>query len=161
MIFLSASIGFAQTGGPYDLRHAVIASGGGTQSVQGIYAVGGTAGQSAAGGQSVAGAFELRGGFWATEAFVPTAATVSISGRVLTDNGYGIPNAKVILTEANGTRRTATTATFGYFMFDAVLVGQTYIVEVQSGRYLFPKPTRTISVVDEIIGLDFVAESQW
>lgn len=150
----------AQTGGTYDLSHAVIASGGATVSAANNYQIGGTIGQSIAGGESQSGAFQLRGGFWAWEALAPTAATVTVSGRVMTAHGYGIRSATVTLTEPNGTRRTATTATFGYFTFDGVLAGQTYIVEVFSGRHSFAEPSRVVSVVDEVSGLDFVAHSQ-
>ncbi len=85
----------------------------------------------------------------------PTAANVSISGRVMTANGRGLPRTSVILTDMNGNSRTAATSMFGYFRFDDVQVGQTYILTAVSKGYVFQQ--QTISVLDEMSGLDFVA----
>jgi uncharacterized delta-60 repeat protein len=47
----------------------------------------------------------------------PTAASVSISGRVRTSNGRGLLNATVSLTDNEGITRTTRTKSFGYFRF--------------------------------------------
>ena len=96
------------------------------------------------------------------EAFVlaPTAAEVPISGRVTTVNGQGIRNARLTLTAPDGTRRTATTSTFGYYAFDGVEVGHTYVLEIASKRYAFQNPTRVFSLQDHVTGMDFTAEPQ-
>jgi len=85
----------------------------------------------------------------------PTAANVSISGRVMTADGRGLSRASVILTDMNGNSRTATTSVFGYFRFDEVMVGETYILTAVSKGYVFQQ--QTISVLDEMSGLDFIA----
>lgn len=87
----------------------------------------------------------------------PTAANVSVSGRVLTANGNGIRNAIVVLTDAHGTSQSARTSSFGYYAFSDVQAGETYIVSVNSKQFQFSP--RTINVSDELTGLDFVAES--
>jgi Carboxypeptidase regulatory-like domain len=156
MLSLSA---MAQTGGSYDLSHAVIASGGGSNSSGATLSIDGTAGQPIAGTFSASGNFSLRGGFWAFNALAPTAAMVSVSGRVLTTNGQGIRNVTIKLTGANGVIRSATTTSFGYFRFEEIEVGQTYILEVTSKKFIFANPTRILSVQEQITNADFIAES--
>jgi hypothetical protein len=90
----------------------------------------------------------------------PTAATVSVSGRVVTAEGRGIRNARLTLTDAKGLTRTAQTVTFGYFRFDQIEAGQVYILEVASKRFVFANSRRVISVQEDVSELDFVAEPQ-
>jgi len=84
---------------------------------------------------------------------IPTAAAVAVSGRVLTSNGYGLRNAQVVLTEANGTVHTARTSSFGLYSFDGIQSGQTVTVSIVSKRYVFN--TEVVSVQDNISDLDF------
>lgn len=86
----------------------------------------------------------------------PTAASVSVSGRVLTNNGRGLMNATVTLTNASGITRTARTSTFGYFRFDDVEAGQTYIFSVSSKRYSFAP--QVVTVTDDLTELNFTAQ---
>lgn len=93
-----------------------------------------------------------------TIAAAPTAANVSISGRVLTGNGNGLTNAQVMLTDVNGNSRTIVTGSFGYYRFDDVRVGETYIISVASKRFLFTPSSRVLNVTDELTDVDFVAQ---
>ncbi len=95
-------------------------------------------------------------GMWQIAALAPTAANVSVSGRVLTANGNGVRNATVVLTDSNGNSRSAITSSFGYYHFDDVEAGQTYAATVRSKRYQFV--TRLISVTDTLADLDFTAQ---
>ena len=98
-------------------------------------------------------------GGWQLE-FVPVdAAGVSLSGRVTTADGRGIRNARVIVS-GNGLPepRTATTGSFGYFSFEGLTAGQTYVVTVNSQRYTFSVPSRVITLVDNMADADFVAD---
>lgn len=88
----------------------------------------------------------------------PTAASVSVSGRVRTANGIGISSARVTLIAPNGESRYSGTSTFGYYHFNDVPVGNTYIISVSSKRYSFSQPTVVQSVLEEISNLDFVAD---
>ncbi|MFZ1699208.1 MAG: Ig-like domain repeat protein [Pyrinomonadaceae bacterium] len=83
----------------------------------------------------------------------PNSLGVEVSGRVLTPDGRGLRNAEVLLTDANGNVRTATTSSFGYYRFDGVAVGATYTLGVNSRRYRFG--TRTISPNANLSGVDF------
>jgi hypothetical protein len=88
-------------------------------------------------------------------AFAPTAANVSIFGRVSNADGRGLSGAIVTLTNQNGVTRTARTSTFGNFRFEEVATEQTYVVSVISKRYQFAP--QVISVLDEISDLNFTA----
>ena len=85
-----------------------------------------------------------------------TAAGVELSGRVMTANGNGVTGAIVTVTDQSGVARTTLTSSFGYYRFDDVQVGQTYIVSVGSKRFSFTP--RVVQVVDNVSDLDFVAE---
>jgi hypothetical protein len=86
---------------------------------------------------------------------IPSAASVSVSGRVLTADGNGLQNAIVSLTDTNGVIRTARTSSFGYYRFEAVEVGETYIFTVSSKRYTFVP--QVIFVTEATTNLDFTA----
>lgn len=86
----------------------------------------------------------------------PTAASVSIGGRVLMSNGRGLRNAVVVLQASEGIRRTALTSSFDYYRIDDIVVGETYVLSVSSKRYRFAP--RVISLMDELTGLDFTPE---
>lgn len=87
--------------------------------------------------------------------FAPSAARVSISGRVSTSEGMAITRARVIMTDQSGVARMATTNNFGYYRFDDVEVGQTYVFNVLSKQYQFSP--RIVSLDDGIADLDFIA----
>ena len=146
------------TGGAYALEQSVIANGGGN-SAAGIYGVVGTTGQTAAGTNGTGGTYSLRGGFW-SPGFAPSAANVSISGSVLREDGLGIRNVRVTINGGSlTTARTALTSSFGYFTFEDIEAGQTYIISVASKRYGFAQPSQAISVLDNIT--DLVFTSTW
>ena len=84
----------------------------------------------------------------------PNSAGVEVSGRVLTPDGRGLRNARVTITDQTGNVRTATTSSFGYYRFDEVETGQTYIVSVGSRSYRFA--SRTLQVFDNLSDVDFV-----
>ena len=88
----------------------------------------------------------------------PTAAHVSVAGRVTSASGYGIRNAKIVLTGPDGVTKLAVTSSFGYYRFDDIAAGENYVVRVASKRYVFANPTRVIAVNDDLTEVDFVAE---
>lgn len=85
----------------------------------------------------------------------PTAATVSVGGRVLTPDGYGLRNALVTITDQSGNSRTVITGSFGYYSFAEVEAGESYVISITSKRYVF-RP-QFVSIVDDITGLNFTA----
>jgi Carboxypeptidase regulatory-like domain len=142
----------AQTGGAFTVEKSVIAAGGGT-GAGGAFTVQGTAGQPAT-GISQSQSFSVFGGF-ITPNFAPTAASVAVSGRVFTPSGAGLRNAVVSMTDMQGNSRTARTSTFGYFRFEDVEAGGTYIFNVQSKSFQFTP--QVVSVTDDLSELNFTA----
>lgn len=91
----------------------------------------------------------------AFEGLQPSAAGVTVAGRVKV-GGRGLTNAIVTIIDHKGSVRSAMTSSFGYFKFENVEVGQTYVVSVQSKRYTFS--SQVIDLTDELSDLVFVAE---
>jgi parallel beta-helix repeat protein len=87
--------------------------------------------------------------------FAPTAASVTIAGRVLAPSGKGIGNARVYLTDQQGSTRTALTNPLGYYRFQDVAAGGTYVLNVFSKRYSFQP--QVVNVTEEMNDLNFVA----
>lgn len=90
----------------------------------------------------------------AFETLIPTAGTATVSGRV-TNGKSGVPNAQVFITGQNGTLKTTTTNSLGYFSFDEIEVGQIYIVSATSKRFQFN--SRVVNVMDEVSDLELIA----
>lgn len=89
----------------------------------------------------------------------PTVAVAGIGGKVVTVDGRGISGAVLTISGGNLVRqKTAITNPFGFYRFEGLEAGQTYIVTVGSKRYLFSTPTRSIELLDNINGYDFIAE---
>jgi subtilisin-like proprotein convertase family protein len=100
-------------------------------------------------------------GGWGLEFLGATAANASVSGRVTTADGRGIRNANVVITgNSLSSPIVATTGSFGYFTFDGLATGETYVVTVNSQRYTFAAPSRVLSLIDNVVDADFVADSQ-
>lgn len=95
-------------------------------------------------------------GLWQIPAIAPSAANVSVSGRVTTSNGLGVRNAVVTITDSTGVSRSARTGSFGYYRFEGVRSGETYVISVESKRYTFTP--RTVNVSDDVNDLDLIAE---
>ena len=87
----------------------------------------------------------------------PTPAPANLGGRILDSNGMGIMGVRVTLISADGATRTTLTNTFGYYGFDSLPIGTTYIITPSHKRYGFSPESITHSHVDEASGLDFTA----
>jgi len=88
----------------------------------------------------------------AAEIAAPTAARVSVSGRV-TINGNGISGATVTIMDAAGNRKSLRTNLFGYYRFDDILSGTAYVIGASDKRVVFD--SRLITVTDQIADLNF------
>lgn len=87
----------------------------------------------------------------AVEVSAVTASNVKIEGRIVNSYDNGIGNAQVLLTDQNGQVRTLQTNQFGYFVFQDIAVGETYIISVRHKNYIFTP--QIISANDDIEGL--------
>jgi hypothetical protein len=90
---------------------------------------------------------------------VLNAANASVGGQVRNANGLGIGKITVTLSGGGLTvPRTAITNPFGYYKFDDVEVGSSYVVSVSSKGYTFDPSTQFINVTDNVGDADFVSE---
>jgi hypothetical protein len=160
LAIIAGAIGVpAQTGGAYDLSHNTLAGGGEMQSAGGAFKVDGTVGQTLAGTTSGSAVYSLHGGFWFPRALLaPTAARVSLTGRVSNLQGGLLRRVRIVLSDTNGGEtRTAQVNPFGYFRFDDVEAGRVYIVRAESGAFQFTPEMYVFSLVDARDDLDFTA----
>ncbi|MBS1793246.1 MAG: carboxypeptidase regulatory-like domain-containing protein [Acidobacteria bacterium] len=88
----------------------------------------------------------------------PSAANALISGRVLTARGTGIRNVLIQVTGPGGVIKNARTNTFGYYKFEDLEVGQTYVLVVWAKKYSFSESTRLIVLNEDLTDADFVAQ---
>lgn len=88
--------------------------------------------------------------------FVPTGASVFVKGRVLSQTGRGISGAIVTLTNQAGISQTVKTNPFGYFVFNEIEVGQSYIITVSSKQYQFSQ--QVLSVNGNVEELSIIAQ---
>lgn len=94
------------------------------------------------------------------QVFGPTAAAVNISGRVVSgQTGRGIFKARVMLVDAFGQVRYATTNPFGYYRFTNVEAGETYTLNVGAKNYMFKPSTRILQVNEELTDINFISEN--
>ncbi len=90
---------------------------------------------------------------WQPRVLAPTAASASISGRV-TANGRGVGRATVqIVDPGTNEIKTAITNGFGYYRFDEIEAGGTYLVSVRHKTLQFAP--RVVNVSDDVTELDF------
>jgi hypothetical protein len=146
------------SGGGFTLEQTAIATGGGKSS-GGSFVVEGTNAQAVAGTRSAESTKGLHGGFWNASPFAPTAANITIGGRVLTAEGQGIRNVTVTLTDGSGTIHTTVTGTFGYYNFAEIEAGQTVVISVTAKRYAFSQPSVVLSVTENVSEINFISNS--
>jgi len=85
-----------------------------------------------------------------------TAAGVTVSGRVTNASGQGVRGATVVITDPSGNRRSVTTGSFGFYSFENVEAGPSYVIGVTSKRYRFG--SRVVNVTDSLTDVDFVGQ---
>ncbi len=90
----------------------------------------------------------------------PTAANVSVGGRIQTSDDRGIRNVIVGLTLADGNYRWTRTGAFGYYNFEGITAGQTVTVSVSSKRFTFNPQEKVLQLEDSVADFDFTAEAQ-
>ena len=144
-----------QSGGGFEITEAVVAGGGGASSA-GDVTIDSTLGQPLAGGASGSGVFLLTSGFWNYNALVPTAATASISGRVLDARGLPIADAYLYVQTNDGQILLVRSSSFGHYMFTGIEVGQSVFITVEHNRFTFEP--RSVMVADNVTELDFVGQ---
>jgi adhesin HecA-like repeat protein len=86
---------------------------------------------------------------------VVSAAGVHVAGRVTNTGGMGIANARLTISGPGG-QKLAITNSFGYFSFDDIEAGSSYLITVQAKRYSFTP--QLIQVTDSMSDLAFTSD---
>lgn len=89
---------------------------------------------------------------------VPSASTVSLGGRVTNARGRGIPGVYVTVANSAGETKVLSTNTFGYYRFDELAAGQTYVISASSKRYEFRQSSLIVTANDSLTDQNFVSE---
>ena len=87
---------------------------------------------------------------------LPTAASIRVGGRVMSDKGRGIASARVTITGTSGETLTTMTNSSGFYRFTEVAAGETYIIQVIHKRHQFA--AQVLNVTEELNDLNFYAE---
>ena len=53
----------------------------------------------------------------------------------------------------------ATTTSFGYYRFEEVAAGETYIISASAKRYTFSQQTQVLNINEDTEGINFIANS--
>jgi hypothetical protein len=90
-----------------------------------------------------------------------TSAPVSINGSVRNAAGFGVRGVQITLVElTTGESISTRTNLIGLFCFQNVTNGMTYTVTaVPNSRFQIFNNLRTISLLDSLTGVDFVADT--
>ena len=144
-----------QSGGNFDLSHNVVAGGGSSKSVGATFSLDGTVGQSVAGTVSTEPPLDLRGGFWAFQTLAPTAAPVTISGRVIASPLVPMGRIRITLVEiSRGTVRWVIPNQLGYYKFEDLEVGA-YLIRAESPNCQFAPSQLFVNLFDDLADTDF------
>lgn len=146
----------ATTGSPYVLQKQVIAGGGGTMT-SATYTVSSTITQPAAGIQESAPGYVAFVGFWVPDPLSPTAGLATISGRVVTQTGQGISLSRLTLTDMEGHGVSIRPSSMGYFRFENVESGRSYVLSIASKQYSFAPQAILIDVGADVTDVIFTA----
>lgn len=148
------------SGGNFTLSQTAIASGGDVRS-GGVFSVADTVGQNSAGGFLQNSPFAAYSGFWTPPVPVgPTAAEVTISGRITAPDGRGINNVRLLLVLPNGTAFSTLSNSFGYYRFENIEAGQTCVLTLFGKRQTFANSPLVLIVNDNLSDINFVADQQ-
>lgn len=96
-----------------------------------------TATAATGGNNADIGAFEVQN--------APTAGLVTVGGRVTNRSGRAVANARVSMTDAAGETRYALTNPFGFYRFQKVPAGETYVFRASAKRYEFAPQVLTVN----------------
>ncbi len=94
----------------------------------------------------------------ADEITAPSAAPATLSGRVVSSGLRPLNGARITIIGGNLIQpRSVMVNGFGYYRFEGLEAGQTYIVSVSARGAVFADPIRVVSLDTDLTGLDFYA----
>ena len=85
-----------------------------------------------------------------------TAASTSVAGVAMSASGRPISKARVTIADDSGNSQTVLSNAFGFYRFNSVPVGETYVVSALAKRYTFAP--QTVSVTDQVSSLNLIAD---
>ena len=88
----------------------------------------------------------------------PTAAAVSLGGRVTTPRGRGVFAVSMTITDQSGRTQTTRTGPLGYYRFSNLAAGETYYVSAKGKRYRFGQPTFVVLLNEDTNNINFVSQ---
>lgn len=162
-VFLAVLLAHTASAQQYEIPEYVIASGGGSDSSGTLagrtFSVSGTIGQNLAGttsGGIGGGAYSIvQDGFWAADFLAPTAALVSISGRVYSFDSRPAPRVRITVTGPDGSVRSTNSSSFGYYRIDGLEAGTAYVLAAGTKQMQFVPQVVTLN--ETVSGFDLVA----
>ena len=86
----------------------------------------------------------------------PTAASVSLSGRITTSGKRRLSQAQVSITGASGETRFAQVSQTGSYHFDDLTAGETYTISVSQKGVTFNQPTIVVTILEDTENVNFV-----
>jgi hypothetical protein len=93
---------------------------------------------------------------WTAGELAPTAAGVTVSGRVINELGRPISRTFVTIHDpVTGLHQQMLTNTFGHFRFTDIPAGSSYLLTAMHGRYLFDQSSQLINVSDNVTDVVF------
>jgi len=60
------------------------------------------------------------------------------------------------MTDSQGNVSTTTSTSFGYYRFDDVTVGETYVLSVRGKRFYFLQQSQVLSINEEVNDINFI-----
>lgn len=85
----------------------------------------------------------------------PTPAPANLGGRIVDATGRGVFGVRVTAASADGTTFTTVSNSFGYYRFESLPIGTTYIITPFHRRFTFTPESRTHNHLDEALDIDF------
>lgn len=88
----------------------------------------------------------------------PTSASAMLSGRVRDVNGKNVSRINVTLIKlSTGERLVTRTKSFGRYTFEDLTTAESYLVTVNSKRYVFTPDSKFVNLLEDLTGNDFTA----
>lgn len=89
--------------------------------------------------------------------FQPSAAEVSVSGRVTDSTGRAIPGASLRLSDQAGATLYTRSNPFGYYRFSGITAGNNYLIEVRAKNRHFDVSSIFVQPMDSLTNMDFIS----
>ncbi len=89
---------------------------------------------------------------------VPTAALATLSGKITDNYGVNVKDVSVTITNlTSGESHYTRTNSFGFYRFEEMPVGESYVVSVRSKRYAFVSDSMIITLMEDFAKANFTA----